>query len=257
MGLGFLFINKNLSTRIIKHCYLLLLKIFLIKKKVLFIFQNYDDKMEFEKENITKYSKSEIIRGSGVDTSKFKKKSTKKVFDIIFHSRILYDKGFLELINAIKILKKEKPVKVLILGIPDSSNKSAVEKKKLNCWQREKLIIWYGKKKNVIPYLQKSRVAVLPSYREGLPKSMLEASSCELPVITSNVEGCKEVCIDGFNGILVPVKDHVALSDAIKKILKSKKLELLYGKNGREMVQKHFSDKVINKQFLSIYKEWV
>ena len=165
--------------------------------------------------------------------------NTKKIYDVIFHSRILYDKGFLELINAIKILKKDKPIKVLILGIPDSGNKSAVENKKLNSWQREKLIIWYGKKKNVIPFLQKSRIAVLPSYREGLPKAMLEASSCELPIITSNVEGCKEICIDGFNGILVPVKDYIALSDAIKKILTSKKLELFYGKNGRKMVR-HF-----------------
>ena len=156
-----------------------------------------------------------------------------------------------------RLFIENKPIKVLILGIPDSGNKSAVENKKLNSWQREKLIIWYGKKKNVIPFLQKSRIAVLPSYREGLPKAMLEASSCELPIITSNVEGCKEICIDGFNGILVPVKDYFALSDAIKKILASKKLELLYGKNGRKMVQKHFSDKVINKKFLSIYKEWI
>ena len=129
-----MFINKTFH-KIIKYCYLLFKNLF-DKKKVLFIFQNYDDKMEFEKENITKYSKSQIIRGSGVDTSKFKKK-IKKNFDVIFHSRILYDKGFLELINAIKILKKDKPLKVLILGIPDSGNKSAVENKKLNSWQRE------------------------------------------------------------------------------------------------------------------------
>ena len=254
VGLGFLFINKNLSTKIIKFCYVFLLKIFLIKNKALFIFQNYDDKLDFEKKKITKYSKSEIIRGSGVDTLKFKKINTKKIYDVIFHSRILYDKGFLELIKAIKILKKNKPIKVLVLGIPDQGNKSAVEYKKLINWQKEKLIIWYGKKKNVVPYIQKSRLAVLPSYREGLPKSMLEASSCELPVITSNVEGCKEVCIDGFNGILIPVKDHVTLSKAIKKILENKKLEILYGKNGRKMIQRNFSDKVINKQFMNIYK---
>ena len=86
---------------------------------------------------------------------------------------------------------------------------------------------------------------------------MLEASSCELPLITSNVEGCKEICIDGFNGILVPAKDYISLSKAIEKILENKELEALYGRNGRKFIQKNFSDKIINKQFINIYKNWI
>ena len=86
---------------------------------------------------------------------------------------------------------------------------------------------------------------------------MLEASSCELPLITSNVEGCKEVCIDGFNGILVPPKDCISLSNAIRKILENKKLRILYGRNGRKLIKENFSDEIINEQFLNLYRKWI
>ena len=255
VGLGYLFINKTFKTKVLKYIFLNLINLFLIKKRVLFVFQNKDDEETLKKYNITKYSKNVIIEGSGVDTKKFIFKKTRKIYDLIFHSRILYDKGILELIDAIKLLKKKRKLSVLILGNPDPSNRASIEIEKLKKWEKEKLIIWKEKKKNVLPFLQKSKIAVLPSYREGLPKTLLEAASCRLPIVTTNVEGCREVCIDNFNGILVPPRDHISLSIAIEKILANSKLANFYGKNGRKLIQDRFSIEIIKKKFLQVYNE--
>ena len=193
--------------------------------------------------------------GSGVDIKKFRKIKVKKIYDLIFHSRILYDKGFMELINALKILKEKRNVTLLVLGSPDKSNRSSIEEEKLEQWQNEKLIVWKKKRNNVIPFLQKSKIAILPSYREGLPKALLEAASCELPIISTNVVGCREICVNNLNGISVPVKDSVSLSNAIEKILSNPRLSDYYGDNGRKLIKNKFSNTIVQKQFLKIYKE--
>ena len=206
------------------------------------------------KDEADKFSKTLIIKGSGVNTERFKNNKTKKVYDIIFHSRILYDKGFLELINAIRNLKKKREIKVLVLGDPDQNNRASVEINKLKQWEREELIIWKSKKINVIPFLLKSRVAVLPSYREGLPKTLLEAASCELPIISTNVPGCREICLDKFNGFLVKPKDSKSLAKAIEKLVSNQRLINKFGKNGRNHVIKNFANELVIKKFREVYK---
>ena len=160
----------------------------------------------------------------------------------------------MELINAIRNLKKKREIKVLVLGDPDQNNRASVEINKLKQWEREELIIWKSKKINVIPFLLKSRVAVLPSYREGLPKTLLEAASCELPIVTTDVVGCRDICLNNFNGLIVPPKDHISLSKAIEKILDNAKLAKFYGKNGRRLVLDKFSTKIVEKEFLKAYQ---
>ena len=122
-------------------------------------------------------------------------------------------------------------------------------------WQEEKLFTWKKKQQNVLPFLQISKLAVLPSYREGLPKTLLEAASSELPIVASNVPGCKEICIHKYNGLLVPPKNSILLAKAIEKILSNPSLAKKYGKNGRELVLKNFSTDLINKEFLNLYKK--
>ncbi len=118
---------------------------------------------------------------------------------------------------------------------------------------QKKICLWKNKVDNVIPYLQKSKISVLPSYREGLPKSLLEAASCKLPLVATNVPGCRDICKNNFNGILVPKKDSKFLSKAIEKLLKNKALMSKYGENGRKLVKQQFSLKIISHQFMKIY----
>ena len=120
------------------------------------------------------------------DFKPVKKNKNKKIYDLIFHSRILKDKGILEIIDALKKLQKKKIIlRTLILGNPDPKNFSSISIEKLNKWSDSNIIIWKPRVTNVLPYLQKSRIAILPSYREGLPRSLLEAASCELPIIST------------------------------------------------------------------------
>ena len=116
------------------------------------------------------------------------------------------------------------------------------------------IIIWKPRVLNVLPYLQKARIAILPSYREGLPRSLIEAASCELPIISTNVTGCKEICIDKFNGYLVKPKDSKSLAEAIEKLIFNQRLIDKFGKNGRDHVVKNFENKLVGKKFREIYK---
>ncbi len=256
VGLGYLFTKKSSTNTFIKTIYINLIKFFLRKKNSIYVFQNNDDKQVFERNNLLKGIKYEIIKGSGVNTKKFKKKNIKKKYDIIFHSRILYDKGFKEIIESLERLREKKvKIKILILGSPDKSNRSSVKLEALEKLSREKKIVWKKKVSNVIPFLQSSKISVLPSYREGLPKSLIEAASCHLPIITTNVPGCKEVCINNFNGMTVDPKNSKQLSFAIEKMINNEKLIKEYGSNGRKLVEKKFSLDIISNQFLKIYSQ--
>ena len=208
-----------------------------------------------EKKKIITKNNSNLIRGSGVCTEKFKSNNQKKIYDLIFHSRIIKDKGVFELINAIKILRNQNVYfKTLFLGDLDKENRSFISEEQVNFWVKEKLIIWKRKTNNVLPFLQKSKISILPSYREGLPKSLLEAASCKLPIISSDVPGCREICINNFNGFLVQPKDSESLSKSIQKLLYNPNLIRKFGKNSREIVIKQFSDQIISSEFLKLYK---
>ena len=254
VGLGYLFIEKNKKKFLIKNIYLLLMKLTLRKKNSIFVFQNNDDKKFFMKKNLLRNVSFKIIKGSGVNVNKFCGKKVKKIYDIIFHSRLLYDKGFNEIVEALEILRKKKIyLKTLILGDPDKSNRSSIDRSIVISMAKKKNCRWINKVDNVIPYLQKSKISILPSYREGLPKSLLEAASCKLPLIATDVPGCREICKDNFNGILIPKKDSKSLSKAIEKLLKNESLMLKYGENGRKLVKENFSLKVISDLFMKIY----
>ena len=254
VGLGYLFIKKSRKNFFIKNIYIYLMKFTLRKQNSIFVFQNNEDKAFFLKKKLLRNTSYKVIKGSGVDIEKFCSKKVKKIYDIIFHSRLLYDKGFNEIVEALSILRKKKIYpKILILGDPDESNRSSVDKSIIISMVQKKICLWINKVDNVIPYLQKSKISVLPSYREGLPKSLLEAASCKLPLVATNVPGCRDICKNNFNGILVPKKDSKFLSKAIEKLLKNKALMSKYGENGRKLVKQQFSLKIISHQFMKIY----
>ena len=251
-----MFINKNLLAKFIKKIYLLIIKLFIRKENSIFVFQNIDDLNVFKKYKILNNVKTEIIRGSGVDTNVFKKKNVTKVYDLIFHSRLIYDKGILELIGAIEELKKDNLVlNVLILGNPDKQNRSSIKKEQINNWSKKKLILWKPKVKNVLPYIQKSKISILPSYREGLPKCLLEAASCARPIVATDVPGCREVVLHGKTGLLVKAKNKDSLVIALSKLLADSNLRKEMGEKGREMVLKEFSEDLISNQVSEVWRQ--
>lgn len=256
VGLGYLFINKGPKITILK---VILKKVlfFLFKDtKVIVVFQNRDDRNYFLQKKIITSCKQKIIAGSGVDVKYFKPSNIKKKYDLVMHSRMLRDKGVIDLIKAVKELQKRNIfLKVLLLGNPDYKNLASIKKNELEQWNSEKIIKWIPEKQNILTYIQQSKVAILPSYREGFPKSLLEAASCGLPLITNNVPGCKEICIHNYNGFLVAPKDYMSLSKKIELLIFNEDLIKQMGKNSRKLVIKKYSQNLISKQFLNLYNE--
>ena len=117
------------------------------------------------------------------------------------------------------------------------------------------MVQWWGHRENMRDVLTKAQIVVLPSYREGLPKVLLEAAACGKPVVATNVAGCREIVKDGINGLLVPPKDPASLSDAITKLLENSSLRARMGTRGREIVEKEFSVDRISRETLNLYDE--
>jgi len=256
-GLGTIFLNNNLSSKVAKQLYKFSFK---YVNKV--FFQNDDDLNLFVKNRLVQMKYTDRIPGSGIDVEKFKgvTQKTGKHTPIIFLfvARLIKEKGIMEYIDAIKIIKKmkfDKRIKFQIIGDLYPSNPSAIQKEELNSWIKDGLIEYLGYQEDVKPFIERASCIVLPSYREGLSKSLLEAASMEKPIITTDVSGCREVVQDGLNGYLCQVRNTHSLKEKLVKMIKlNLKEREQMGKKGREWVINNFSDeKVIDKYLSSIH----
>jgi glycosyltransferase involved in cell wall biosynthesis len=258
-GLGYLEISKDFKAKIIKKIITFCFRKLLNRKNCTLIIQNPDDLKALTNAKAVKKEKITLIKGSGVDTKAFPATKEPTISNkgpvIAFVSRMLWDKGVKELIEAAKILKeKDIAFQLVFCGDIDPSNPSSLKKEQLIQWDKEGLILWKGPTQDIANVYAKSHIAVLPSYREGLPKSLLEAASCGRPIVTTDVPGCREVVKEGVNGFLVPVKESVPLAQALEKLIKNKKQREAFGKASRERVLKEFSQEKIVSQILSLYK---
>lgn len=252
-GLGYIFIQKNSYFVLVKFLYTLACA---FSEKT--FFQNGDDLALFIKENIVKPDKAVLVKGSGVDTKFFDPaycKTVKKdegVFVFSFIGRVLWDKGVGEFIEAARIIKKEYPsVKFHILGMIDSGNPAAASETEIKEWQKTGLAEYLGEFSDVRPYICASDCVVLPSYREGTPKSLLEASAMGKPIIATDAVGCREVVEDKITGYVVPVKNSDELAGAMRKLIKMPAEERKsMGKAGREKILQEFSEDMVVGTYL-------
>ncbi|SFV71527.1 Lipid carrier : UDP-N-acetylgalactosaminyltransferase / Alpha-1,3-N-acetylgalactosamine transferase PglA; Putative glycosyltransferase [hydrothermal vent metagenome] len=256
-GLGTVFLNNNISSHIARWLY----KISLRKNSV--VFQNKDDMKLFIEKKLLKKKLGTLIPGSGVDTERFKSKYRtlkNKNFTFLMIARLIKDKGIKEYIEAIRLFRQSNSHKnctFKILGSLYLSNPTAISKQELDSWIKEGLIEYLGYSDNVQEEIDKVDCVVLPSYREGLSRVLLEASSMAKPIITTNVPGCRDVVDNGVNGYLVEVKNSVELAKAITKMvnLPIEKLRHM-GKEGRKKVLNDFSDQKVIDKYLSILKKF-
>jgi len=189
-----------------------------------FIFQNPDDVNLFKQAGLVKNANQiHIIKGSGVDLSAFpySAESLGGMLRVLLPARMLYDKGVVEFVSAAKSLKSKYNGRVCfdLAGDIDIHNPAAITEVELNAFLDSPYINWIGFKKEIAQVLSDHHIVVLPSYREGLPKSLIEACAIGRPVITTNAPGCKECVIENYNGFLVPVKDHLLLAQNIAKLI--------------------------------------
>jgi glycosyltransferase involved in cell wall biosynthesis len=245
-GLGYVFIRESWLTKLAKLLYWLA---FRFNKAVVFL--NSEDLITLR--NILK-DKSFLIESEGIDIKHFDstlcRKAKKDEFTFLFVGRLLTDKGIYELIKAFEKLKKEKPkVKLIIVGSPDEGNPNSISKGELEKWVKECLIEWHGFQEDVRPFYCMVDCVVLPSYREGIPRVLLEAMAMEKPIITTDAPGCRNVCVDGVNGFLVKPKDVESLYLAMKRMVELGDERLReFGKAGRRLAEDKYSvEKIVGK----------
>jgi glycosyltransferase involved in cell wall biosynthesis len=248
-GLGTVFIKKSISTYIVK----LLYKYSQNRARQVF-FQNSDDFNLFVTNNLIDKNKCKVINGSGSDIDYFSPTPKNKIFknfQFLFVGRLLFDKGIREYIEAAKILKQEcLNVDFNILGPFALNNSSSVNKKEFNTWTSLKIIKYLGVTNDVKKFLINTDCVVLPSYREGMSKALIEASLMGIPIITSDVPGCRDVIENNVTGFLCEVKNSKDLAKKMKQILSLKKDKLIKMKlKSRERGIRLFDDKLIIKEY--------
>ena len=253
-GLGYAFIENNLITKFIKLLYKIAFK---FSREVWFL--NKDDLNHFINNRIVSIKKTFLLNGEGIDITKFrpmKTGSNGKPISFILIARMLWDKGVAEFVEAAKIVKNKSKlnIKFKLLGPADDDNPSAISKKQLLKWQEEGLIEYLGITENVLTYINDSSCVVLPSYREGIPRTLLEASCMGKPIITTDAVGCKDVVEDGVTGFICKIKDPDDLADKISLIMNLSDSErIIMGNKGHEKIVKEYNEKeVIDKYFHAI-----
>lgn len=257
-GLGYNFTAERRSK--IQSLMLRMMRFGFKKRNLAVIFQNKDDLNEIQNLNVLNtYNKAFLIKGSGVDLNKFKEQKfvEKDKVRVLFPARMLEDKGINEFIKAAEILKpkfKKKAVFVLA-GMVDEENKAGVSKEYLLSKLDKGYLEWIGFQKDMIKTYTDSDIVVLPSYREGMPKSLIEACAIGRPIVTTNAVGCKECVDEGVNGFKVPVKSINRLAQTIEKLILSSELRKEMGRNARLKAEKEFSLSSVIDKHLEIYTE--
>ncbi len=253
-GLGTAFISKSIIKTIVKFLYYISMK-----KTDMVFFQNKDDRNLFIKNHLIKKKFTHLIPGSGINLKhySFKPYPNNKNFIFLLISRILWDKGIYEFVMAAKLLhSKYKNLTFQLLGPIEKEISSEISLKQLKLWEKDKIISYLGFVNDVRPYIKKSHCLVLPSYREGTPKSLLEGAAMGRPIIATNTTGCKEVIDHGLNGYLCKNKDYISLANSMEKIIKlSPKKRIAMGKKGRIKVEKEFDEKKVIKLYLEHIKK--
>jgi glycosyltransferase involved in cell wall biosynthesis len=253
-GLGTVFLKNGIVSWIAQLLYKVA---FRFPKKV--FFQNPDDLELFIKRKLISPNKAALLPGSGIDLAMFQPTPFKRnsTFTFLLVSRLIIDKGIYEFIDAIRLLKAEGVrARFQVLGAKDPLHKRGIPIKTIEGWRAEGLIEYFDKTDDVRPYIQQADCVVLPSYREGSPKSLMEAASLAKPVVTTDVPGCRQVVKDGFNGLLCKPYSAKDLADKMMVMTKIPSATLqLMGECGRRKMELEFSDTVVINKYLSAIEE--
>ena len=256
-GLGTMFAGKiNLKKKVYILLYKTLLKFSLLRSNYNIIFQNLDDYNQFKSLVKINSNRIKFVSGSGVDTSYFlPRKSKSNHRNILLPARMLYEKGIKEFVDAAIIIKKRKiRSNFFLAGDIASLNPSRIPKEKILQWVNSGILNYLDYQKDMRSLYNQMDIVCLPSWREGFPKVLMEAASCGLPTITTNVPGCKHAIINNKTGFLVPLKDPISLADTIENLIKDKNLQQLMGKAGRVLALNKFDLKIIIPQIVNLYE---
>ena len=256
-GLGHFFISNNKRIKFIRKISKIFIRIIFSKINTKLILQNNSDRKKLLKLKITTKHKSIVIPGSGVDLDYFypqEKIFEKDLIKLLFPSRLIKEKGIMELIRACLLLEQANiPIKLYIAGKLDEGNRSSLNKEEIAVLKKLKNVFLLGHIEDMRNLYRKIDIVVLPSWREGLSKALLEAAAMEKAIITTNVPGCKEIVKHMETGLLVNVNNPVQIKESIIMIYNNPELIKKFGKAARLRVKKKFEVKKINRMTIGQY----
>lgn len=253
-GLGYIFTSVSWRTRLLKRTMTWLLPWLLNKQHSLVLVQNPDDRAALVRLGIEP-ARIALIPGSGVDTDRLQPlPEPEGAITFGFAGRLLADKGIRALVTAHGIVREQgHEANLIIAGNPDPANPASVSMEEIQEWGRRPGITWLGHIKDIVPLWRACHFAVLPSHREGLPVSLLEAAACGRPMIATDAPGCREIVIDDQTGLLVPIEDPPALAQAIIRLASSPELRARYGSAARQLVVEKLSATIIGNAIVELY----
>jgi len=256
-GLGYIFTSDQWKAKLINPFIRVLFKVLLNRTNTKVILQNPDDCELMVNSKIIRKRNIELIRGAGVNLDEFNVSPENTSIPLVMlASRMLQDKGVYEFVSAAKLLYKENvKVRFILVGDGDKDNPASISNTQLHKWVDEGIVEWWGRKDNMSDIIKKANIVCLPSYREGLPKVLLEAAACGRAIVATDVPGCREIVQNNYNGLLVPPRNSIELALAIKKLVLNSTLRKYMGDNGRKLVAIEFSDQRVKNDTLALYAD--
>ncbi len=254
-GMGFVFISNSAFARLLRPVICRLFLFLLNRKYSQVIVQNPDDRALFEDRIGVDPRRIAVIRGSGVDIAEFHPAEPPAGTPVaVCVSRLLWDKGIGELVEAARLLRNRRvDIRIRLVG-PVDDNPASIAQAQLDDWRAEGIVELAGASGDIAGEYSRAHIAVLPSYREGLPKSLLEAAACGLPLVATDVPGCREICRDDETGLLVPAKDAAALADALARLAGDADLRARYGAAARLAAVDEFAEAIVVTQTMALYE---
>jgi glycosyltransferase involved in cell wall biosynthesis len=253
-GMGYVFTSQSMKAKALRPIIRFVLSRVLNRTNTRTIFQNPDDRNMLIESGIVRSERTKLIRGSGVDPEVYRPSPEPDgVTTVVLASRMLWDKGIQEFVKAARLLRSEHVnARFVLVGDSDNGNPAAVPTAQLEAWYKSSVIEWWGKRNNMPEIFAASHIVCLPSaYGEGIPKVLIEAASCGRPIVTTDSPGCREIVRNNENGLLVPIRDHVALARALQKLIANSGLRAQMGARGREIVLEEFTvEKVVSETLL-------
>lgn len=255
-GLGFVFIAKGRKAAAVRFLVRVMYRLALGNRNVKVIVQNADDHQSLARAASLRSDQVVMIPGSGVDLSTYAPATPPQgVPVVVMASRLLRDKGVREFVAAARILKERGArARFLLVGDPDAGNPTTLDEAELSALRSEAAIELTGYRTDIAQVFARAHVVVLPSYREGLPKVLIEAAACGRAVVTTDVPGCRDAIEPNVTGLLVPPRDAVALADAIQRLLLDAELREHMGRAGRQLAERKFAIQTVVSAHMDVYR---